>query len=231
MSPTNPACIYLRVFSAEGARLWMSDDGGVTSHKVFSATDQIYGFAFSPDGTQVAFGGPGDGIWIGPPEGTGFTRRSDFLSTCLGWSDDGLFACADQKTAPFSVGQSRNFESTFETVLRFDALCGATTCGPDTDCGKSCPHDWELVGPALGATCGLDAGAPDAGATPELEPEAGPPSDAPPPNDASRTEADARPETSDGRPRVRRVRRRLRTSISAAARQFAPRVLDAGRHR
>jgi hypothetical protein len=200
VSPTNPSCIYLRVFFAEGTRLYMSDDGGVTFKNVFAGTDQLYGFTFSPDGANVAFGGPGDGIWVGPPDGTAFTRRSDLLPTCLGWGDEGLFACADQKTAPFSIGRSRDFGSTFETILRFDSLCGATSCGPETDCGKSCPHDWEVVGPALGATCGLDAGVPDAATTSDLEPEAGPPSDAGPPADASEPGFDAPHEAASSNP-------------------------------
>jgi hypothetical protein len=82
--------------------------------------------------------------------------------TCLGWSDAGLFACADQKTSPFSIGLSKDFGSTFETVLRFETLCGETGCGPATACGMSCPRDWTIVGPSLGSTCGLDAGTPDA---------------------------------------------------------------------
>jgi hypothetical protein len=198
VNPTNPDCVYLRVYSADGTRLWMSDDGGVTFHKVFTGTDQIYGFAFSPDGAHIAFGGPGDGVWTGSFDGSGLTRVSDLLPTCLGWSDDGIFLCADQMTAPFSIGRSRDFGSTFDTVLRFDTLCGQTACGPETDCGKSCPHDWDIVGPAVGATCGLvDAGAPDApdvAAVPDAPSDQSVEADVPP-----SAAADAQPESAPPR--------------------------------
>ena len=188
--PFDPDRIYLRVYDPLGTLIWLSDDGGLTFRKVFTGTDQIYGFAVSPDGMQIALGGPGDGTWVGAADGTGFTRRADIQPNCLAWSADGLFACADQMVAPFSLGRSRDMGATFETVLRFDALCGQTGCGADTDAGLACARDWELVAPAVGTTCGTDAGTRDA-----------PPSDAPRDHDASREAspiADAPPGAADG---------------------------------
>jgi hypothetical protein len=143
----------------------------------------------SPGGDAVAFGGPGDGLWAGPPDGTNFTRRSDIQPTCLGFSADGLFACADQNTAPFSIGFSRDLGATFENVLRFESLCGQTACGPDTDCGKTCPGDWQIVGPAVGATCGVDAGVPDAASVSDARPTEDTSFDAPRPMVDARSEA------------------------------------------
>jgi hypothetical protein len=162
VDPTRADRVYVRVFDAIGTRLWMSDDGGVTFRKMFTGSDQLYGFAVSPDGQNVAFGGPGDGIWVGSSDGTNLARRSDILPTCLGWGSGGLFACADQKTEPFSIGLSHDLGVTFETVLRFETLCGQTACASETICGQKCPGDWQIVGPAVGATCGVDAGLPDA---------------------------------------------------------------------
>jgi photosystem II stability/assembly factor-like uncharacterized protein len=185
--PTNPDRLYLRVFDAAGTRVWMSDDGGITFRKVFAGSDQLYGFAVSPDGQSVAFGGPGDGVWSGSSDGTSFTRRSDVLPTCLGWGTGGLFACADQNTEAFSIGLSRDLGATFETILRFETLCGQTGCGPSTDCGERCPKNWQIVGPAVGATCGLDAGVGDAAGTDDAAdttPDQDASSDVPPPADA-----------------------------------------------
>ncbi len=160
--PLDPDRVYLRVYDPLGTRVWMSDDGGVTFRKVFTGMDQIYGFAVAPVGDEIALGGPGDGIWVGASDGTGLEHRSDVQPNCLGWSVDGLYACADQKLAAFSIGRSTDRGTTFETLLRFDGLCGYTGCGADTLAGMTCPADWELVSRTVDATCGTDAGAPDA---------------------------------------------------------------------
>jgi photosystem II stability/assembly factor-like uncharacterized protein len=160
--PTNPDRVYLRSYDVAGTRILITDDGGGTFRKVFTGTDQIYGFAVSPDGQSIALGGPGDGIWIGDSDGTGITRRSDILPWCLGWSNDGLYACADQKLAAFSIGRSRDLGVTFDNVLRFESLCGQTGCPADGDAATTCATDWQFVGPAVGSSCGLDAGVVDA---------------------------------------------------------------------
>jgi hypothetical protein len=191
--PSDPDRVYVRVYDPTGTRIWMSEDGAITFRKVFTGTDQIFGFAVSPDGANVALGGPGDGIWVGPSDGTNFERRSDVLPTCLGWSSEGLFACADQATNPFSFGRSRDLGATFEPVLRFDALCGRTGCGTGTAGATLCPHDWDLVAAAVNSTCGIDAGAPDA-ATAVAAADAGIPPDAPPAVDARSEAAQVSPE-------------------------------------
>ena len=58
-----------------GSSIVVSTDGGHTFQKVFSATGALLGFAVSPDGAEIAFGGPDDGLWVGPSDGTGFTRQ------------------------------------------------------------------------------------------------------------------------------------------------------------
>jgi photosystem II stability/assembly factor-like uncharacterized protein len=167
--PSDPEQVWLRVYDPLGTRIWMTSDGGTTFRKVFTGTDQLYGFALSPDGTQMAVGGPSDGIWVGGADGSGLTRRSDVLPNCLGWTDDGVWACADRQKPPFfSIGLSKDSASTFENILRFDALCGQTECAADTRSGMLCPIDWRaIVAPAVGALCGTDAGqdsgGPDAG--------------------------------------------------------------------
>jgi photosystem II stability/assembly factor-like uncharacterized protein len=157
--PFDPDRVYVRVYDPQGTRVFMTEDGGATFRKIFTGTDQIYGFAVSPNGAHLALGGPGDGIWIGAADGTNLTRRSDILPNCLGFGENGLYVCADQQKAPFSLGRSTDLGATFETLLRFDALCGETGCGADTASGRRCPGDWQTVGIAAGATCGLDAGA------------------------------------------------------------------------
>jgi hypothetical protein len=159
--PSNPDRVYVRVWSPVGTAIWISDDGGATFRKVFTGTDQLFGFAVSPTGNEIAFGGPGDGIWIGAADGTNLTRRSDVRPTCLGWTADGLFACADVKVDGFSLGRSRDQAATFENILAFSNLCGDTGCSPDSGAYGTCAKNWDLVKAAVGSTCGLP-GTPDA---------------------------------------------------------------------
>src|SRR5262249_15350823 len=107
--PTDPNRIWVRVYDPVGTRIIVTEDGGATFRNLFNGTDQLYGFALSPDGSQMAFGGPSDGIWVGGSDGVGLARRSDVLPNCLGWTPAGLWACADEAKAPFfSLGLSNN---------------------------------------------------------------------------------------------------------------------------
>ena len=155
--PTDPDRVYLRVFDIPSTVIQMSSDGGRTFQKIMTGTDQLLGFAISPDGTQMAVGGPNDGLWVGSADGTNLARRSDVGATCLTWTKDGLYACADYKTAGFSIGRSIDSGATFEGLFRYDNLCGRAACGGNTT--ARCAEEWELIAPAVGATCGADAGA------------------------------------------------------------------------
>ncbi len=164
VNPVNADGVYVRVQDPMGTQIWNTADGGKTFQKIFTGTGQLLGFAISPDGSEIAVGGPSDGIWVGGSDGTNLARRSDVAPTCLAWNADGLYACADWKTAGFSIGRSSDHGATFETVLRFDALCGQTACGASTQVGMSCSTEWLAVAPTVGSTCGIDAGIPDASA-------------------------------------------------------------------
>jgi hypothetical protein len=159
--PFDPDRVYLRVLDMSGTVIQMTSDGGRTFQKIFTGTDQLLGFAISPDGTQMAVGGPNDGIWVGPADGSGLERRSDIGATCLTWTEDALFVGADYKKADFSIGKSVDSGKSFEGLFRFDKICGRAACGVAT---SKCIEEWELVLPAIGATCADDAGASDGAA-------------------------------------------------------------------
>jgi hypothetical protein len=158
--PTDPDRVYLRVFDTPSTAILMTSDGGRTFQKIMTGTEQLLGFAISPDGTQMAVGGPSDGIWIGSADGTNLARRSDVAATCLTWAKDALYACADYKMSGFSIGRSIDSGATFEGLFRYDTLCGRAACGGDNT--ALCAEQWDLIAPAIGATCpdgGADAAA------------------------------------------------------------------------
>jgi hypothetical protein len=169
--PFDAERVYLRVYDTTGTVIQTTGDGGRTFQKIFMGTDQILGFAISPDGTQIALGGPNDGIWVGSADGANLTRSSDVGATCLTWTPDALYACADYKTAGFSVGRSLDSGKTFESLFQFDTLCGRASCGNNTT--SKCSEEWQLIAPAIGATCDVDAGVGD-GAAGSTSRDAGP---------------------------------------------------------
>lgn len=154
--PTDAEQVFVRVDDPAGTIVWRSVDGGSTFERLFSGMGRLLGFALSPDGSEVALGGPADGIWVGGATG-GLEQRSLLGVTCLGWSTEGLYACADAATAGFSIGVSRDAGTSFERLLAFAELCGPVGCGPGTAVSAECPRDWEVVALQLGADCATPA--------------------------------------------------------------------------
>jgi hypothetical protein len=159
--PKEPDRVFVRVDDTQGTAVFSSDDGGRTLRKVFTGSGRLLGFALAPDGTQIAVGGAGDGIWIAAADSLAFERKSSVEPSCLAWNQDGLYACADASLAGFSFGRSQDSAATFERLLNFDSLCGTSACGGDTPVGKLCPLEWAMVAPSLAASCPVssDAGA------------------------------------------------------------------------
>ena len=160
--------LALRINEVDRTILLETRDAGTTFETLFTASGRLTGFAYSPDGAEIAFGGLEEGLWGGSSDATPYERQSNVAPSCLAWNDDGLWACADTQTAGFSLGRSSDAGRTFEPLLVFAELCGRSSCGGDTDVGALCPNDWQFVGPSLGATCGLDGGSvPDGGRPPD----------------------------------------------------------------
>jgi hypothetical protein len=166
--PTQPDRVYLRVLDDKDGLpitiIYMTADGGQTFQKVFAGTGELFGFAISPDGTEVAFGGPGDGLLVCAADGSNLARRSDVQPTSLTWSPQGLYAAADSKLAGFSIGRSLDSGATFQGLFKYQSICGQTAC--NSKATSACRAQWEVVAPQLGVTCSApDAGGADAAAT------------------------------------------------------------------
>jgi hypothetical protein len=187
--PTDPDRLWVRV-SARGdslgllpARLLGSGDKGATFQPVAATNKGMFGFALSPDGAQLAYGGPSDGLYVGPSSGSGaFSKRSDMGIMCLRWPAAGaLYACASEPRDPFSVGVSSDDGVSFRPLFRLADTCPAA-CASGTSFAQSCQSAWSTTLTLLTTSAGapmctlpwspaelVDASAPvDASVTPPL---------------------------------------------------------------
>jgi hypothetical protein len=179
IDPGDPDRLWVRLpaqgdrFGLFPASLLVSSDKGV-SFAMLAATEMgMLGFAVSPDGTQLAYGGPADGLRIGPSDGSGaFTKVSDLRVRCLRWNADGLYACGSEPNDPFSVGLSTDQGVTFRPVYTMADTC-PQSCAQGTSFAMTCETSWTGIGPAIaasGETCSVPWArpqpAPDAGSDP-----------------------------------------------------------------
>lgn len=167
VAPNDPDRVYVRIADPLGTRLMQSTDGGESFELVHQGTGSLSGFAIAPDGRQVAFGGPSDGVWVVPEDGEP-ERRTALGVSCLGWNEHGIYACSNS-TQDFGVGRSDDEGRTFRRLVAFEELCGNTRCPADTPVGDLCAPAWNAQAPVLNATCNVTApsggaGAPSAGA-------------------------------------------------------------------
>ncbi|HVZ30856.1 MAG TPA: hypothetical protein VG963_00435, partial [Polyangiaceae bacterium] len=107
IDPNNPDRVYARVDdvtssdvassdpSAAGSttlgsdHLLVSSDGGETWETVFSPNTDLLGFALSPDGTRIAVGGPGVGVYLANTSDFDFQSAAGKVQVlrCLRWTD------------------------------------------------------------------------------------------------------------------------------------------------
>jgi hypothetical protein len=180
--PTDPDKLWLRV-PARGdtlgllpGRLYASSDKGTTFQQLATTSKGMFGFALSPDGSQLAYGGPFDGMFVGPSDGSAFVKRNALGITCLRWpAMDTLYACGSEPADPFSVGVSRDRGASFQPLFKLSDSCPAA-CAAGTSFARTCEAAWSATQQQLAASravpmCSLpwsvDAGVqtPDAGST------------------------------------------------------------------
>ncbi len=178
--PSNPDLVWLRV-PARGdtigilpARLYLTDDKG-QSFRMLAATQRaMFGFALSPDGTELAYGGPSDGLYVGPADGSGsFQKRGSWGVRCLRWHEDGaLYMCGSEPSDAFTLAVSDDHGATFRPLYRLADTCPGE-CGAESQFAQSCQSAWTPLRPQLrasGEMCSVPwaQAAADAGA---VEPE------------------------------------------------------------
>lgn len=167
VDPLDPTRIYLRTERVEGDELLLSTDSGETYTKLATLPGGMLGFALSPDGAQIAIGGPLDGVLVGARADGVFSARNPAPVTCLAWGMEGLYACGvDELSSGFAMARSDDEGSTFVPLLAAlgDACGPLATCGSSTPYGGLCPGRWPGIranlrtsGPPL-AACQSTAG-------------------------------------------------------------------------
>jgi MYXO-CTERM domain-containing protein len=128
VDPNDPDQLYVRtdfwqydpatgLQTARDALLY-SDDGGESFSELARATGKLLGFAFSPDGSELllGYGDPREagGNRVTDPAALGIYRAAKGSSTferryagsvgCLTWTQRGVYVCAHESEAGFSLG-------------------------------------------------------------------------------------------------------------------------------
>lgn len=160
VSPTAPLTVYAAgVLDAPPLRRQtnlVSRDGGVTWSSYFEAEEILPGFALSPDGMTVAFGGEKTGLRVvaanALAEAKTAAQTNKTRVGCLSWNAGGLYACGNAFVDGFSVGKSQDGGATFSPVTSLTSACGPLECEPSTDVGMACSEVWateakELIAP------------------------------------------------------------------------------------
>lgn len=145
VDPQSPDRVYVRTTGKTADRLLVSDDGGATFSTRASAEGGLLGFALSPDGAEVAIGGPSIGVRVASRADLAFSQANAVPVSCLAWGTDGLWACG--AGADFALGRSTDGGATFAPVL--SSL--AAICGPLLDCPAESGFD-ATCGPRWAAT-------------------------------------------------------------------------------
>jgi photosystem II stability/assembly factor-like uncharacterized protein len=161
VDPVTENRVYVRSIAADGDRLFVSDDAGSSFRQVFIAPGGLYGFALSPDGKEVAAGGPKVGVNVASSADHVFAQVSTVGPYCLRWTTAGLYACAKEAIDHFAVGLSMDRGAHFESILHL-ADIAPLACAPDTATGSLCGQYWGQVAGTIGADAGgADIGVPD----------------------------------------------------------------------
>ncbi|HMJ15520.1 MAG TPA: hypothetical protein VK524_29090 [Polyangiaceae bacterium] len=170
--PTDADRVWLRVpalndyFGLYPASLVMTRNKGQSFEVLATTQRAMFGFALSPDGSELAYGGPTDGLYVGASDGSSaFAKVSTTAVRCLKWNMQGLYACGTEPGDPFSIGRSRDRGASFDPMYRIAQTC-PHECGEASEFSRACRGPWRTVGPAIGANaaaCPVQWLDPDAG--------------------------------------------------------------------
>ena len=159
--------------------LFHSDDGGESFREVHRAKGKLFGFALSPDGSEVlvGYGDPVDSTASVDPAALGIyrARASDHVFSkifegpvsCLAWTENGIYVCTSQSERGFALGFAENADFDLGIADPLTPLLDLPSvrpleCDPSSQ-GAVCGEDWPMNCAALGACDGGVAGSASGG--------------------------------------------------------------------
>lgn len=170
--PNDPDALWFRVpgrgdiYGVLPAMLWRSTDGGASFDQVGDAQGGMLGFAVSPDGQRVAFGGPLDGLFVAPADASAAPMKiSEQRVSCLRWQASGLYVCGLEPSDPYSLAHATEPMAGFVPLWQRANTC-RDACSSPSPLERNCRQPWEDLAPFIGADTALCDGSsvmPDAG--------------------------------------------------------------------
>jgi len=209
IDPHDPDRIYARVDdtvpaslaetgsdTAPADHLLLSTDAGETWTTIFSPNTDLLGFALSPDGSRIAAGGPGAGVYLASATVLDFRPAPGKVQMlrCLRWTAQGLLACGQEPQDAWTIASSNDEAQTFTPLWHVRDL-KPLECAAATSTGATCPVVWPDIARSIGADPDRSSKSP-----PPLAPaDAGPVSSTVPPSSVPPSSApDAAQSSSSG---------------------------------
>jgi photosystem II stability/assembly factor-like uncharacterized protein len=151
VAPADPDTLYVRVDDGTSDHLIVSRDGGLSFVEVSSIPTEMLGFALSPDGSQLAIGGPGLPLQVASTADFAFAPAANIASLrCLTWAEAGLFACAQESLDQWTLALSTDAGQSFTPLWHVQDLV-PLECDASTSTGSACPRAWLDVSAQIGA--------------------------------------------------------------------------------
>jgi photosystem II stability/assembly factor-like uncharacterized protein len=151
IAPGDPDTLYVRVDDGSSDHLLISRDGGQSFTDVLTIGTDMLGFALSPDGSRVAAGGPGDGLYVANTSDMSFSRAAELQSIrCLTWTARGLFACAQESLEQWTLALSSDDGQSFAPLWHVQDLV-PLECSPGSDVESTCSRFWLDISSQIGA--------------------------------------------------------------------------------
>lgn len=151
VAPSDPDTLYIRVDDGTSDHLIVSHDGGVSFVEVLTIPTEMLGFALSPDGSQVAAGGPDVRLQVASTADFAFAPAAEIASLrCLTWAESGLFACAQESLDNWTLARSLDAGASFTPLWHVQDLV-PLECDAASSTGAACPRAWLDVSAQIGA--------------------------------------------------------------------------------
>jgi hypothetical protein len=142
--------------------LLYSDDAGASFSELARANGKLFGFAFSPNGSELllGYGDPLEaggnrltdpealGIYRAPKGSSAFEKRYTGSVGCLSWTERGIYVCTHESQTGFSLGliEQTDFDLArppqLEALLVLADVVGPLECDACSS-GAACPSYWQ----------------------------------------------------------------------------------------